>query len=213
MTWPSIRRTLSRGGIAAAGTAGVAALAVMVGSGGASAGSTLKATYPVKGSTFLRAPDFTLALGPGTLAASVNLTTGAITANLKLPDATGSFKQEGVIPVTATTQFIDDGPTRGRLNLNTGAVRTTSKITLRIVNLKVSGADVPVGSSCQTSAPVEVAVTSQSGFNPLKGGKLAGTYTIPKFAHCELATPLINLTLPGPGNTIALTLGKAKVAS
>ena len=184
MTWPSIRRTLSRGGIAAAGTAGVAALAVMVGSGGASAGSTLKATYPVKGSTFLRAPDFTLALGPGTLAASVNLTTGAITANLKLPDATGSFKQEGVIPVTATTQFIDDGPTRGRLNLNTGAVRTTSKITLRIVNLKVSGADVPVGSSCQTSAPVKVAVTSHSGFNPLKGGKLAGTYTIPKFAHC-----------------------------
>jgi hypothetical protein len=143
----------------------------------------------------------------------VNLTTGATTANLKLPDATGSFKEEGVIPVTATAQFIDDGPTRGRLNLSTGVVRTTPKITLRIVDLTVSGVGVPVGSSCGTSAPLVVMVASQAGFNPLKGGKLAGTYTIPKFADCELATPLINLTLPGPGNTIALTLGNAKVAS
>jgi hypothetical protein len=43
--------------------------------------------------------------------------------------------------------------------------------------------------------------------NVLNGGTLAGTYTIPPFAHCGLATFLINLTLPGPGNTISLTLG------
>jgi hypothetical protein len=212
MTMPSIRRALLRGSVVATAAALMAALTGVASSAGAAAGSTLKATYPVKGSTFLKAPNFTLGLGPGSLAASVNLTTGVLTANLKLPDATGSFKQDGVVPVTATTQFINDGPTRGRLNLSTGAVRTTSKITLRIVDLKVSGADVPVGSSCETSAPVAVAVTSQSGFNPLKGGKLSGTYTIPDFANCELATTLINLTLPGSGNTITLTLGKAKIA-
>jgi hypothetical protein len=50
-------------------------------------------------------------------------------------------------------------------------------------------------------------VTSQPGFNVLSGGTLAGTYTIPRFAHCGLATLLINLTLPGPGNTISLVLG------
>lgn len=213
MTSPSIRRRLFRSSLAAAGTAVAAALTVVASSGGASAGSTLKASYPVKGSTFLKAPNFTMALGPGTLAASVNLTTGALTANLKLPDATGSFKQDGVIPVTATTQFINDGPAKGKLDLNTGAVRTTSKITLRIVDLTVSGVGVPVGSSCETSAPVAVTVSSQRGFNPLKGGKLAGTYTIPKFARCELATTLINLTLPGPDNTIKFMLGKAKIAS
>lgn len=211
MTLPTIRRTLLRSSVVATAAALTASLTGLAGSAAAAAGSTLKATYPVKGSTFLKAPDFTMTLGPGTLAATVDLTTGALTANLKLPDATGSFKQDGVIPVTATTQFINDGPTKGKLDLNTGAVRTTSKITLRIVDLTVSGADVPVGSSCETSAPVAVTVTSQSGFNPLKGGKLAGTYTIPKFVHCELATTLINLTLPGPGNTITLTLGKARL--
>jgi hypothetical protein len=180
-------------------------------SGAASAATNLHASYRVTGSTFLKAPNFTLTLGPGTLAADVNLATGAIKATLTLPDATGSFLQDGVIPVTATTRFINYGPTTGKLNLMTGAVQTTSKITLQIVNLSVAGVNVPVGDACETSSPVVVPVMSQPGFNALLGGKLAGTYTIPQFQNCELATPLINLTIPGSGNTITLKLGKAKV--
>jgi hypothetical protein len=49
----------------------------------------------------------------------------------------------------------------------------------------------------------------QKGFNILKGGNLAGSYTIGQFQDCKLATLLINLTIPGSGNTIKLTLGKA----
>ena len=56
-----------------------------------------------------------------------------------------------------------------------------------------------------------IKVASQPGFSILKGGNLAGAYTIPQFAHCGLVTPLINVTLTGPGNTITLTLGKAKI--
>ena len=82
---------------------------------------------------------------------------------------------------------------------------------MRIVDLKVAGIDMPVGNACQTSRPVSVTVSSQPGFNILKGGKLAGTYTIPQFANCGLETPLINLTVPGAGNSIALTLGKGTV--
>jgi len=37
---------------------------------------------------------------------------------------------------------------------------------------------------------------------------LAGSYTIPQFANCGVATVLIDLTKPGPGNTLTLTLGK-----
>ena len=144
------------------------------------------------------------------MTSTVDLTTGALTANLKLPNATGSFNDLGLVPVTATTQFINDGPTTGQVDLNTGAVTTTSVITLRIVNLKVAGIDMPVGSSCETSTPVTVQVASQPGFNIVKGGNLAGTYTIPQFANCGLQTLLINLTIPGSGNTITLTLGKAK---
>ncbi len=203
----SLRPTLAAAALAAlaAGTA-LAATASP-----ASAATTVKATYKVTGSTYIKAPNFTLSLGPGRLVSRVNLKTGKLTARLSMPNATGSFTQLGIVPVTATTQFINDGPTTGRLNINTGAVRTKSKITLRIVSLTVGGLPVPVGKACQTKSAAVVRLTSQPGFNVLDGGNLAGGYTIPKFSGCGLATVLINLTIPGGGNTIALTLGKAKV--
>jgi hypothetical protein len=177
----------------------------------ASAATTTKVTYKVTGSTFIKAPNFTLSLGPGRLVSRVNLKTGKLTARLSMPDATGSFTQLGIVPVTATTQFINDGPTTGRVNTTTGAVRTKSKITLRLVSLTVAGVPIAVGNSCQTKSPALVRLTSQPGFNVLAGGNLSGSYTIPKFSGCGLAQILINLTIPGSGNTITLTLGKAKV--
>ena len=60
------------------------------------------------------------------------------------------------------------------------------------------------------AAPASAAAPAPA-FNILKGGNLKGTYTIPQFGNCGLATPLINLTIPGPGNTITLTLGKATI--
>ena len=82
----------------------------------ASASTKLHAKYKVTGSTYIKAPNFTLSLGPGKLSATVNTRTGKLTATLTLPNATGSFKQLGIIPVTATTQFINDGPTTGKVN-------------------------------------------------------------------------------------------------
>jgi hypothetical protein len=178
----------------------------------ASAATTVHLKYTVTGSTYIKAPNFTLDLGPGKLRTTANLKTGKLTATLSLPNATGSFTQLGIIPVTATTQFINDGQTTGRLNTKTGSVRTKSKITLRIVSLTVAGLGIPVGNSCQTKSPVVVRLTSQPGFNVLGGGNLAGSYTIGKFSGCGLATLLINLTIPGGGNTITLTLGKAQTS-
>ena len=206
-----LRRTTAR--VAAAVTAGVLAATAALAAypGVASAGTLVHAKYSVSGSTYLKSPNFTLKLGPGTLSSTLNPANGKVTASLSLPDATGSFKQFGIIPVTATTQLINDGPTTGKVNLNTGAIKSTSKVTLRIVSLTVAGLGVPVGSSCETSAPVVVRLASQPKFNILKGGKLAGTYAIPDFSHCELATLLINATIPGSGNTITFKLGKAKI--
>jgi hypothetical protein len=199
-------------------TAGALALSGVIAGAGAASASTatdtkVKARYPVTGSTFIKAPNFTLPLGPGTLSSTVNIITGKLTANLSLPPATGSFKQFGLIPVTATTQFINAAPTTGKINLRTGAIHSTSKITLQITSLTVAGIPVPVGSSCETSTPAVVSVASQPGFSILKGGKLAGSYSIPQFANCGLATALINLTIPGPGNTLTLTLGKPTFGS
>ena len=197
---------------AAAATAGLAAAFIVAATTvPASADTIIHVRYKVTGSTFLKAPNATLPLGPGRLAASLDENTGAIKAALTLPDATLSFKQFGLIPVTATTHFINNGPTTGNLDINTGAVNTTSHITMQIVSLSIAGLPVPVGPACESSAPAVIQVASQPGFNIIKGGNLAGTYTIPQFANCGLVTPIINLTLTGPGNTITLTLGKAKI--
>ncbi|HEY1920166.1 MAG TPA: hypothetical protein VGH27_31725 [Streptosporangiaceae bacterium] len=212
MTLMKTRRALRRGGAVITGGAMVAAVAMMAGPTAASADSTLSITYPVTGSTYVQAPGATLPLGPGKLAATVDLDTGALSANLTMPDATGSFKEFGIIPVTATAQFIDDGPATGMVNLDTGATQATANITLRLVSLQVAGINVPVGPACQTAQPVSVSLASQPGFNVLKGGDLAGSYTLPAFANCGLATLLIDVTLPGPNNTISLTLGKGKTS-
>lgn len=214
----TVRAATVRAATARAATAGAAAVlsaaALAATAATASASSTVKASYKVHGSTELAGPKASLALGPGKLSATVNERTGKLTATLALPDSTGSFTELGA-QVTATTQFINDGPTTGKVNIDTGAVSTTSKITLKIVSLSATvgplTVPIPVGRKCETAKPVVVPLKSQKGFNILSGGKLAGSYTIGDFAHCELATALINLTVPAKGNTITFTLGKAKV--
>jgi hypothetical protein len=206
----SIRTTGLRRAVAGTAAGLLAVAGVLMSAGAASADTTVTLRYPVTGTTHIATPNANVPLGPGHLTATADLNTDAITATLTLPEATGSFNELGLVPVTATVKLINDGPTTGTVNPGTGAVTTTSKITMRIVDLKVAGIDTPVGNACQTSSPVSVTVSSQPGFSILNGGNLAGTYTIPSFANCGLETLLINLTVPGPGNPIALKLGKGR---
>ncbi|WP_326686595.1 MULTISPECIES: hypothetical protein [unclassified Streptomyces] len=199
----------ARAGAAVAATLGCVALAT--GTAQAEAGAAaapVRLDYPLSGTTHLAGPDNDLALGPGTLKSSTDMATGALTAQTQLPDADGSFKALG-IPVSVTTEFIEEEPTAGKLDLKTGSVTTSSHLTLRLKNLKVAGIPTPVGPNCKTKTPAVIDLKSEPGFSVFAGGKLSGTYTIPEFEHCLLATPVINSMVPGDGNTITLTLGKA----
>jgi hypothetical protein len=215
------RRLTLLAATAAAAVAGIAAATPALASDSAPAAltaptapsdTTVSVSYPVTGSTYIKAINSTIALGPGTLSTTADLTTSTLTGTLTLPPATGSFKELGLVPVTATTEMIQDGTATGTVNFTTNAVTTTATDTIKLTSLKVAGLPIPVGSSCETS-PATITVSSQAGFSVLNGGTLSGTYTIPAFAHCGLATLLINLTLPGPGNTISLTLGKGTLGS
>ena len=73
--------------------AGVAATA-----GSASADTVLNVHYALTGTTFLKKLNTTVNLGSGTLAATVDLTTGASSSTLTLPPATASVKEFGVHP-------------------------------------------------------------------------------------------------------------------
>ncbi len=203
-----MRRPAMKTLVVAAAAGGLLSLG-MVPASAASADTTVTVTYPVTGSTHIKAIGSTVSLGPGTLTSTLDLNTSAVSATLSLPAATGSFKELGFIPVTATTQFIQDGTATGTADLSTNTVTVTSQTTLQITKLSVAGLPIPVGRDCETRTPATIAVSSQAGFSVLGGGNLAGTYTIPTFSHCGLATLLINLTIPGSGNTITLTLGAA----
>jgi hypothetical protein len=204
-------RTRTARGATVTALAGLLAVFTIAAAPAASADTVVKVKYKVNGSTFLKAPNASIPLGPGTLKAAVDLNTGSLTASLNLPPATGSFKELGLIPVTATAAFIQNGPTTGTVDLNTGAVTTMSNITLQITALSIAGLPVPVGPACESATPASVTLTSQPGFSIVKGGTVSGTYTLPPFANCGLVTPILNLTITGPGNTLSLTLGKAHV--
>jgi hypothetical protein len=196
--------------VLAAAASLLAAAAVAATAGSASADTTISAHYALTGTTFIKKLNTTVNLGSGTLAAIVDLTTGASSSTLSLPPATASAREFGVIPVSATTEMIQNGPATGTVNLNTNTITSTASVTLKITALKIAGLAVPVGSSCETS-PFSVTLSSGAGFTVSGGGPLSGSYTIPFFRHCELNTLLLNLTIPGPGNTLNLTLGQLQL--
>ena len=175
------------------------------------ASKSLTVKYKVTGTTLIKSVAASAPLGPGKLTATVNLTTAKLTADLSLPPATVSFKEFGIVPVTATVNLVQDGQTTGQLNASTGAVTTKSKITLQLTSLLISGLAIPVPATCQSATPAVVKLASQTGFSVTKGGNLAGTYTIPPVANCGELTALLNVIFPGPGNTINLKLGAAQV--
>lgn len=197
------RRAVIRGAIALA-----AGLGVVAATSGTAHAVPVRLDYPLTGTTHLEGTGSDLELGPGLLEVTADLRAGTISANTQLPPAPGSFKMLGAIPVSVTTEFVETEPTAGTIDLKTGALATTTKLTLRLKDLKVAGIPTPVGNSCRTETPAVLNLTSDPGFNALKGGTLSGTYTIPKFEHCLLATPLINLIIPGDGNKVSLTLGQ-----
>ncbi|MQY16033.1 hypothetical protein SRB5_62250 [Streptomyces sp. RB5] len=209
-----MRATLTgRGRAVVRAMMGVCAAAglVVLGAGPASA-APVPLDYPITGVTHLAGTDSDLNLGPGTLKMNVDLNAGTITGNTIIPPATGSFKTFDLLPVTATTEFVETEPTTGTIS-TTGQVNTTSKIKLRITSLKILGIPQLIGPWCETEVPATINLQSQPGFSPFLGGDMAGTYTIPKFEHCLLLTPVINLLIPSDGNTISLTLGRAQAGS
>ena len=203
------RRPLARRLAAvAAGATLLAAAGVAATVSSASADTTLNVHYALTGTTFIKKLNTTVNLGSGTLAATVDLTTGASSSTLTLP--TASVQEVGIIPVTATTEMIQDGPATGTANLGTNTITSTVSVTLKITNLTISGVSLPVSGNCQTT-PFSVTLSSDPGFTVDGGGPISGSYTIPVFQHCGLSTLLLNLTIPGSGNTLNLTLGQLQL--
>ncbi len=197
-------------GLVAAALCAAAVAVPAVADAAPAADPMLNATYPVSGTTDINATNSSLTLGPGTLTASLDTTTLAFTGNLDLPPATGSFKELGFVPVTATAEFDQVGAITG-MDVN-GGITATAHISIKLTRVVAGGIPVVVGNHCQT-VPATINLASGDGFNVLLGGPVSGTFTIPPFLGCGLNTGLINAIIPGPGNTISLNLGTPTVTT
>lgn len=135
--------------------------------------------------------------------------TGAITGNLVLPDAVTTLKL-GRLPLAEVTMAaVPTKPVSGQL---TGLdVVANQEFNIHIKRIEPLGLPFNlVGNNCKTVTPVksQLSGTLTGLFDPYT---LTGTYTIPKFAHCGLSTWLINLLIPGPGNTMTADFSGFKI--
>jgi hypothetical protein len=103
-----------------------------------------------------------------------------------------------------------NGPITGHVDLATMTATVNTSFNFAITKATLSF--LPwlnlVGSSCRGSAPINVTL---SGPVSLTGtSSFSATYTLPKLTGCGfLLTPILNLIIPGPGNTFTASFGPA----
>ncbi len=200
--------------VAAVTAAGALALAAVPAAGADAAPGDLTVTYDAVGVTHIAKPNNDIPIGPTTLVTTVSAT-GAITGSLDLPPTKTTFSVLGFIPVSATVTFIPVGKGGGVTGtLKPGKVRTKAKFILRLTDVTVAGIPAGVGTTCQSTTPAIIPIATPVGekFSIIDGGNLAGTYTIPPFANCGLTTSIINLLIPGPDNTLKITISNGRLA-
>ncbi len=141
----------------------------------------------------------------GTFNGSLDVTTSTITGNMSLPQATVSTTVLGFVPMTAVIEVDQVSPVSGTVNLNALTLKVSTSFNIRIISATVFGFPVNlVGSSCITSSPVNV---NMSGIiSKTLSATVGGWYTIPQFKDCGLSTFLVNMLIPGSGNTILATI-------
>ena len=82
----------------------------------------------------------------------------------------------------------------------------TVMVDAAIAAVRAAGLTLISGGSCRTATHAIVPLQSEPGFNLERGGRLTGVYQRPPFTGCGWITPLVNLLVAGPGNTVVIDL-------
>lgn len=167
-------------------------------------GEIVERSYGLSGSSYIKAADGRVSLSGG-IDAALNLATGEYQADLLLKPTTGNFPIFGFIPATARIAFEPQGKTIGSLT-GDGKLTSHSAVTIKLPRVSVVGFPVSTSSACQTVEPAQIDLASSGLFDPLAGGALAGSYTIPKLTGCGKYTSWISAFTAGPGNTVTIKL-------
>ncbi|WP_216213171.1 hypothetical protein [Amycolatopsis aidingensis] len=198
-----------------AATCGAAVLVSGLLSAGTAAAAPVTFNYDVTGGTAtVEKLGSTLELGQGSLSAHIDVASGEFVADLDMDTAHGEFTVFGFVPVSADLDLIPQGQTTGKID--GGSVTAEANVTLKLSNVKVAGVPAFIGDNCRTKTPATVSLASAPGFNPLVGGDLLSTFTIPKFSGCKVLTVIpwvadlaLDALIAGPDNDLKLTLAWA----
>lgn len=142
----------------------------------------------------------------------------------ELPPVTATFLAFRFVPVTATLHLVELAPIRIVSVSGITAppfpitVRASTKISVRVSQVKVNGVPLNVGSHCQTVRPVKLVLVGKGentippkGYTVPTGGPLSGKVTIPPFTRCGVSENLDRLltgSISGSGNFVKMTQGK-----
>lgn len=176
----------------------------------ASADTIIPINWNVNATTHIKSLNMDVVVPQGTFNGAFDLTDGSLSGNLALPPASKSIELFGMPIASTTFAMTQNGPITGHVDLATMTATVNTSFNFAITKATLSF--LPwlnlVGSSCRGSAPINVTL---SGPVSLTGtSSFSATYTLPKLTGCGfLLTPILNLIIPGPGNTFTASFGPA----
>ncbi|MEU6678884.1 DUF6801 domain-containing protein [Streptomyces sp. NPDC046925] len=161
-------------------------------------------SFGIKGSSYIKAAKGSAPLTGG-IDTRYDPDKGTFDADLGLDPTRGQFTFLGFLPVTADIAFEQTGKTTGTLD-TAGSLTSHSEVYVKLTGVSALGLPIGGGPNCGTVEPAQVDLASEGRFQPYKGGKLKGTYTLPGLKDCGGFNDMISTFTAGPGNTIDMDL-------
>ncbi len=197
-------RSLVRGGIAA----GAAALCVAGYSAVPAQAWTADAVANVDLTATIKKMNQTTTYPRGQFVGVLDSEKRTIVGTTTIPAGTTRLKIGSLPLADVTTKITQVGQSTTNITFDgwDWVLHTTQQVSVQIVSIKPVGLDINlVGNSCKT-APFTQTLDGRFHVTGTGPGSaydywMNGTYTLPYFWNCGLSTPVINLSIPGPGNT------------
>lgn len=133
----------------------------------------------------------------------------SIGGSMSLPAASQTLRVLGIPLATATFAVAPAGPITGSVDLVAMTATTTASFNIRITSVRPTL--LPwvnlVGNRCTTAQPITVTMSGPISFTD--PSSFEGSFTMPRLKDCGLVTPILNLVVPGPGNTFSAAFAPA----
>lgn len=165
--------------------------------------------FDVSATVHIKKLDIENTVEGGSFTGQIDLATGELTADLTLPPSEIQTELLGLNAATVGFETVPVGQTTGTVDLNDLSFTASSEFNIKLSYVRPLGLPLNlVGDNCQTGE--SITIDSSGVFNPDEPAEISAEFEIPQFQSCGLITPIINLLIPGPGNTFTATLTPAE---